>query len=179
MPKRHLRCAGRMNQRTVPFHVLAPVALALLAGCTLSACSSAPDGSSTSSPSADSAAERALAYGACLRDAGFDVSDDDLVAGRLAIPDGADPEAFARASDACDATSAAAHDGAGAAEESAEPLDLGPGFVRCVRDAGFPDFPDEPEAQAAFEPADPAGYDRVWADCAEAAGAGPETIGGE
>lgn len=157
-----------------PLHrtLLAAAAL-LVVGGTLAGCSasggtsgtSGPTGGATASAKATtSAKDRSLAINACLRDKGYDVSDErvsDSGSG-FSIPEGADQDRFLADSEECagDAPGSAA---AGAAS-GAQVQDLGPAFAKCVREGGFDDFPDDPEAQAEYTPIDAHGYQ----ECVEA-----------
>lgn len=163
-----------MNTTTKPTtgRLSTVLATALLAAGALTACT--PGGSVApgdhTDPSAGDLRERAVAEGACLREKGFEVSDDDLAAGRIAVPDGADAEAFSAASVEC--AQAVGGRGAGAAQGPATPLSFGPEIASCVRDAGFPDFPDDPDAQADYQPRDEHGYGAAVARCAAEHGGG-------
>lgn len=145
-----------------PLHrtLLAAAAL-LVVGGSLAGCSASGGTSDPSGPTGGattSAKDRSLAINACLRDKGYDVSDDRVSDSGVgfSIPEGADQDRFLADSEECagDAPGSAA---AGAAS-GAQVQDLGPAFAKCVREGGFADFPDDPEAQAGYTPTDEHGY---------------------
>lgn len=157
---------SRASTRTRTRFAVAVAAL-LLAPAILTACSSdKPD--SAPSPERDTAS----AFFSCMRDKGYDVPDPtaDQKSVSLEVPDGVDPSQYRDDMAGCAKSS-------GAGDAAAQPL---PGAgkewektVSCVREHGFPDFPDDMDAAASFAPADTSTYEDVLETCStgEAAGA--------
>jgi len=120
---------------------LTAAALALtaaLAGCTAAGPGPAT-GADASSGAGTSAAAR---IGSCLRDAGFDVDDDDFAPGVAGmVPPGAEGAALADAAERCrDEAGVTSGPPTGAEAEELQQLRLG--VAACMRESGWPDFPD-------------------------------------
>lgn len=116
------------------------IALVLAAPLLLSACST----SSTSSPTvAETASGLGAKWGACMRDAGFDVqdpSDAEVQQGLFRVPEGADEESFGEQSGRC--SEAAGVERADSSQEQ----DWARQYARvadCIRERGFDDFPEQ------------------------------------
>ncbi|PZE86219.1 hypothetical protein [Curtobacterium sp. MCBD17_032] len=147
----------------------ARVVLALLLVPTLlTGCSSAPHDdtrppiSDSPSPSAASAAE----VGACMRDRGHDVDDSQFAESggsraQVSVPEGVDPDRWVADLDACS--------GGAADAPAAEPVPGWDALTRkaaaCIRDGGFPDYPDGMEDQRRWKPSDTDAFDRVAQEC--------------
>lgn len=119
--------------------------VALGAALLLAACASAPDASDAAdAPTPGTGYSAAL--GSCLRDAGHDVDDADLVPGVVAVPDGVDPESYMADFDRCRGELPPELGGGAPPEVSADDVaarqEAGLAIARCVREAGFPDFAD-------------------------------------
>lgn len=141
------------------FLVLAGV----LAGCS----AAAPDPASSSSGPARSSAAHAVA--SCMRDAGYDVTDDDYrffptdgdIHDRQDVLDECtkehDPETARQAEEA---------------QNDPEYLAIQVKVGKCMREAGYADFPDTArEADAYSPPAGDSAFNGVRAKCFERAGA--------
>lgn len=147
-------------------------ALALLAGALLlpallTACSAEPDhGAASDGP----AAPGGTALASCMRDQGYDMEDPSSGQLSLSPPDGVDADQWREALVSCSGSgSAGAGDG-----QAAQPMPGMDGMARalgeCVRDAGYDDYPDEAEEQAAYTPSgDTATFESVQQTCSDEA----------
>lgn len=141
----------------------------LLAPALLTACSSggASGGDSTPTPKADSAST----LFSCMRDKGYDMPDP--APGQRGInlekPDGVDQDQFNADFDSC----ASKEIGAGTSNKAKAVDPNSPEWkktVSCVRDKGFGDFPDDPEALTKYEPSDEAAFTDAMDACSASAG---------
>ncbi|WP_407319665.1 hypothetical protein UQW22_04380 [Isoptericola halotolerans] len=122
---RRAACAG----------TLAWLLAAVLTGCA----TEADDGT----PGRDGGGASDVAQvGSCLRDAGFEVDDDALVAGVLAPPDGADPAEYETVLRECAEGTALALEDAPSGEELATIQAQLLEYVTCLRELGYTDIPD-------------------------------------
>ncbi|WP_420363637.1 hypothetical protein AABM26_04685 [Curtobacterium aetherium] len=131
---------------------------ALLVPVLLAGCSTGP---SPSAPSSPSPAVAPADVGACLREHGYAVEDPGPGT-PSAVPDGVDPDTFAEDL----ATCSGGPGGAGDAPESV--LVPEPGHdaaVACIREQGYPDYPDTLADQRRYEPADQDTFDQVVDRC--------------
>lgn len=116
-------------------------AVALIGATLLGGCSTAPHEESGGT-AADGPTTVAAKWGACMRDAGFpvdDPSEEALRSGVTSAPQGVDQERFAEAADTC-AQQAGVERADGAAEdEHARQYEA---VGSCIRDHGYPDFPE-------------------------------------
>lgn len=116
--------------------LLLPLALA---GCSTNAGDDAGSESTTTSA-------RAASWGACMRDAGFqieDPTDEQLSSGVERIPADADRSAFERASSTCRGDSAETDSAAAPSQaEKDQYIQDALDFAQCMRDNGVDDFPD-------------------------------------
>lgn len=157
---------NRATDRTA--RTAAVLLLALVAvPATLSACASTPSQPDPSSTTASSTSWTA-AMGSCLRDAGHDVADSDLVEGVIAAPDGVEPEAYMADFDACSAAlpeSLGGGDHRPSEQDVAEAQESGLKVAQCVRDAGFTDFADPVDGQFPFMSTEETPESRAFFDC--------------
>lgn len=140
------------------------LATVLLAAGALTACSSGsagPDTAGSTTSAEDRAREQSLANAKCLRDKGYDVSDEEITSGHFSIPDGADPDEYLKADEECSAEDR----GAGDAQGPATPFGFGPEVATCLRDAGFADYPDEPASQGEYVPQDEDAFVTALDEC--------------
>ena len=166
---------GRSGTGTMRKHGAVTAALAglavlpvLLAGCSGGG---GGDGAGpTASPSAAADTRPSAAeLGDCMRDKGYDVDDSEVGGSgtgggaRLAVPEGVDPAKWSDDLIAC-----AGSTGAGEAP-AAQPIPGNDELLRktaaCIRDGGFPDYPDDLEDRRRWEPGDADAFDRVARDC--------------
>ncbi|WP_420363638.1 hypothetical protein AABM26_04690 [Curtobacterium aetherium] len=128
-------------------HLLAAVALAAALPFTLVACSQgSPDAASTSA-SSDGIGAR---WGSCMRDAGFEVQDPDddaLRSGTVTSPQGADQEAFTTAAQTCSKQVGVTGADSAQKQEWARQYEA---VAACVRENGYPDFPEQPDGGINF-----------------------------
>lgn len=141
--------------------VLATVLLAAGALTACSAGSDAPDAAGGTTSAGGSQREKLLANAKCLRDKGYDVSDEQFTSGRFSIPEGADPDEYQKASAECSAKNRSAGD----AQGQATPFGFGPEVAACLRDSGFADYPDDPGAQGEYVPQDGDGFGAALGKC--------------
>lgn len=138
----------------------------LLAGCTGTA------GTTTSPTSATSrsAAPDAGAVGDCMRSKGYDFDDDELGIGgggssaKVSAPDGVDAQRWATDLLGCSGVDERAGAG-GAATAAPGSAEAERKTVACIRDNGFPDYPDGDDERRSYRPADQDAFDRVAQDC--------------
>lgn len=150
------------------------VSTALLVPALLSACSSAPDGPTPVGTDAAPASSEAARVGQCVRDAGYDVEDDDFsTPGSYRQPAGLSADeldAYAETvADCASGTSLAPPSRPGGGQGAdRQLLDL----AACLRDAGYPDAEDPVDGVWRPDPdhqGDPA-YDEATATCAAEVG---------
>ncbi len=140
------------------------LATALLAAGALTACSSGsdtPDSGESTTSAENRVRENMLATAKCLRDKGFNVSDQDMADGKLAVPDGADADAYMKAMAECSPK----NPGTGQAQGPATPLGFDAKVATCLRGAGFTDFPDDPGSQGEYVPQDEDGFSEALDKC--------------
>lgn len=129
----------------------------LLSGCS----AGGPPAPTDSASGVGDPRERASAIFGCLRDKGYDVADPE--GNQLSIPDGVDPDQYGKDLNAC------AHSvpGGPAGEAVAAPpsAEESAAFARCIREGGFPDFPDDIEAQAEYTTGDEKGLEERYDHC--------------
>lgn len=119
----------------------------VVAGCS----SAAPEGDASTDDKGTGSSDVAQ-VGACLRDAGFDVNDDELVAGVLAPPEGADVAEYEEALRNCaEGTSLAPEDAPDGDEMAAVQAQLLE-YVACLRDLGYTDIPDPVDGELDLPP---------------------------
>jgi hypothetical protein len=151
----------------------------LLVPALLTGCSAPPRDESrppaTGMPSAASAAS-AAEVGACMRDRGHDVDDSQFAesggsSAQVSVPPGVDADRWTADLIACSGGVADAP----AAQPAPGQDELGREAAACIRDGGFPDYPDGIEDQRRWKPTDPDAFDRVAKDCdAKVFGVGAE-----
>lgn len=156
------------SHRSVSARWAVATTLAALAGGLLAGCSS-PSHEGTSSAGND----RGTALTACLREKGYDVPDPDRGGGggRASVPEGVDPAQYERDMASCAEESAP--DGAGqaeAAQEAPGSKELHREVAACLRDNGFTDYPDDPDAARNWKPSDERAFETAVATCEDAAG---------
>jgi len=162
------RPPGGRRRRSARARV-ALVGLALLAApLGLAACSSAAPASDASS-SAVAAGSWSSEMGSCLRDAGYDVADADLVEGVVAAPEGVDADSYADDVETCRSELPAGmgggeHEGP-SADDVAALRESGLEVAQCVRDAGFPDFADPVDGDFGMMSVEETPENRAFWDC--------------
>ncbi|MBT1672682.1 hypothetical protein [Curtobacterium flaccumfaciens] len=135
----------------------------LLVGCS----DATPDGDTTT---VAGGAAPGVALAECLRDRGYDMPDPGADGGsmQLGAPDGVDPEQYQDDLKGCLDDSAAAGDA-----QAAQPIpgseEIARKTAECLREQGFPDYPDDQEAQARYQPDDQSAFDEVAGPCSDAA----------
>jgi hypothetical protein len=154
--------------------VVAVLAGVLLVPGLLTACSSTPhDDSASSGGSSSGGASKnsgAVELASCMRDKGYDMEDPSSSGGlQLSPPDGVDADQWRTDLVACTG------DGKGAGEaQVAKPLpgmeDMARDMAECMRENGFPDYPDDSGDQVGYQPSgDESTYDDVSQTCGEKA----------
>lgn len=135
----------------------------LLVGCS----DAAPDDDTTT---AAGGAAPGVALAECLRERGYDMPDPGSGGGsmQLSAPDGADPEQYQEDLKGCLDDSAVAGD-AQAAQPMPGSEEIARKTAECLRGQGFPDYPDDQDAQARFEPDDQQAFDEAAGTCTDAA----------
>jgi len=135
----------------------------LLVGCS----DTAPDDDTTT---AAGGAAPGVALAECMRDRGYDMPDPGTGGGsmQLSAPDGVDPEQYQEDLTGCLDDSAAAGD-AQAAQPMPGSEEIARKTAECLREQGFPDFPDDQEAQNRFQPDDQEAFDEAAHTCTDAA----------
>ena len=135
----------------------------LLVGCS----DTAPDDDTTT---AAGSAAPGVALAECMRDRGYDMPDPGTGGGsmQLSAPDGVDPEQYQRDLKGCLDDSAAAGD-AQAAQPMPGSEEIARKTAECLREQGFPDYPDDQDAQMRFQPDDQQAFDDAAGPCTEAA----------
>ncbi|PZF33004.1 hypothetical protein [Curtobacterium sp. MCPF17_051] len=135
----------------------------LLVGCS----DTAPDDDTTT---AAGGAAPGVALAECMRDRGYDMPDPGTGGGamQLSAPDGVDPEQYQEDLKGCLDDSAAAGD-AQAAQPMPGSEEIARKTAECLREQGFPDFPDDQEAQSRFQPDDREAFDEAAGTCTDAA----------
>ena len=141
-----------MTRQSTTLSVAALVVLA--APLTLAGCASSDPGPSSSSTT--SASSWSAAMGSCLRDEGYDVDDSDVVEGVVAPPPGVDQDAYLADWETCRTglpREIRGDDDEPSPDDVAAAQEAGLKVAQCVRDAGFPDFPDP--VDGSFPPLSP------------------------
>lgn len=135
----------------------------LLVGCS----DTAPDDDTTT---AAGGAAPGVTLAECMRDRGYDMPDPGSGGGsmQLSAPDGVDPEQYQEDLKGCLDDSAAAGD-AQAAQPMPGSEEIARKTAECLREQGFPDFPDDQEAQNRFQPDDQEAFDEAAHTCTDAA----------
>jgi len=135
----------------------------LLVGCS----DAAPNDDTTT---AAGGAAPGVALAECLRDRGYDMPDPGTggESMQLSAPDGVDPEQYQDDLKGCLDDSAAAGD-AQAAQPMPGSEEIARKTAECLRGQGFPDYPDDQDAQARFEPDDQEAFDEAAGTCTDAA----------
>ncbi|MBF4614073.1 hypothetical protein [Curtobacterium sp. VKM Ac-1376] len=148
--------------------LMSAAAAVVLLPLLLVGCSDATPDDDTATAAGGAAPGVALAE--CLRDRGYDMPDPGTGGGsmQLSAPDGVDPEQYQEDLKGCVDDSAAAGDAQGAqpipgSEEIARKT------AECLREQGFPDYPDDQEAQARYQPDDQSAFDEAAGPCSDAA----------
>ncbi|WIB78061.1 hypothetical protein DEJ28_02890 [Curtobacterium sp. MCPF17_002] len=149
--------------------LLSAAAVVVLLPGLLAACSS---GSPESDPSKAAAGkDKGDSVSECMRGKGYDMDD---AAGtgsgnsmQLSVPDGVDKEQWSADFEKCMGPVSGAGDSGGATD--AKP---GPGqakkekkFLQCVRENGFADYPDDPDARGTYQPDDENAFHDVMDTC--------------
>ena len=134
----------------------------LLVGCS----DAAPNDDTT----AAGGAAPGVALAECMRDRGYDMPDPGTGGGsmQLSAPDGVDPEQYQEDLKGCLDDSAAAGD-AKAAQPMPGSEEIARKTAECLREQGFPDYPDDQDAQMRFQPDDQQAFDDAAGPCTEAA----------
>lgn len=138
---------------------------ALLLPTILTACS-------TAAPTDDKTRAGGGANGvaACMRDKGYDMQDQSSSASsaQVSVPDGVDAETWKRDLASCVGS------GEGFRAGDAKPAEQAPGArqkslesAKCLRDAGFTDYPDDEAHQAEYQPDDDAAFTEAAKACDE------------
>ncbi|PZE91427.1 hypothetical protein DEJ00_06330 [Curtobacterium sp. MCLR17_039] len=135
----------------------------LLVGCS----DAAPNDDTTT---AAGGAAPGVALAECLRDRGYDMPDPGTggESMQLSAPDGVDPEQYQEDLKGCLDDSAAAGD-AQAAQPMPGSEEIARKTAECLRGQGFPDYPDDQDAQARFEPDDQEAFNEAAGTCTDAA----------
>ncbi|UXZ58290.1 hypothetical protein [Curtobacterium sp. Arg-1] len=135
----------------------------LLVGCS----DPAPDDDATT---ASGGAAPGVALAECMRDRGYDMPDPGTGGGsmQLSAPDGVDPEQYQDDLKGCLDDSAAAGD-AQAAQPMPGTEEIARRTAECLREQGFPDYPDDQDAQMRFQPDDQQAFDEAAGPCTDAA----------
>jgi hypothetical protein len=135
----------------------------LLVGCS----DAAPNDDTTT---AAGGAAPGVALAECLRDRGYDMPDPGTggESMQLSAPDGVDPEQYHEDLKGCLDDSAAAGD-AQAAQPMPGSEEIARKTAECLRGQGFPDYPDDQDAQARFEPDDQEAFNEAAGTCTDAA----------
>lgn len=128
----------------------------LLVGCS----DTAPDDDTTT---AAGGAAPGVALAECMPDPGTGGG-----SMQLSAPDGVDPEQYQDDLKGCLDDSAAAGD-AQAAQPMPGSEEIARKTAECLREQGFPDFPDDQEAQNRFQPDDQEAFDEAAGTCTDAA----------
>jgi|GEM_PF-1903122 len=129
----------------------------------------APDDDATT---ASGGAAPGVALAECMRDRGYDMPDPGTGTGggsmQLSAPDGVDPEQYQDDLKGCLDDSAAAGD-AQAAQPMPGTEEIARRTAECLREQGFPDYPDDQDAQMRFQPDDQQAFDEAAGPCTDAA----------
>lgn len=156
-----------MTTRNTVTTVLA-AALLLVAPLSLTACSgpTPADGATA----ADTARGIGAKWGACMRDAGFDVedpSDAQVSSGVVSAPQGADQQAFQRQAATCSEQQGVERQDSSEQQKWAREYEQ---VASCIRDHGFEDYPAQRPGALDLNPesypraAEP-GFERAVQDC--------------
>lgn len=135
----------------------------LLGGCS----DASPDADRTA---ASGGAAPGVALAECMRDRGYDMPDPGTGGGsmQLSAPDGVDPEQYQEDLKGCLDDSAVAGD-AQAAHPMPGSAEIARKTAECLREQGFPGYPDDQDAQMRFQPDDQQAFDDAAGPCTEAA----------
>ncbi|ROP74819.1 hypothetical protein [Curtobacterium sp. PhB115] len=145
---------------------LAAVVLACSLSFGLTACS----GPSEADTVAETANGVGAKYGACMRDAGFDIQDPDdaaLESGAVQAPADADQDAFQKAMRAC--RKAAGVQGSSNADQQKWARETAK-VASCIRDNGYPDFPEQKPGMLdalGYERGREPGFEKALRSCTE------------
>ncbi|WP_144710021.1 hypothetical protein [Curtobacterium pusillum] len=146
---------------------LVALATLLLLPGALTACSGGtPDDHETKPAGAGAGATTA----SCMRDKGYDMDDPSTSDGgmKVSIPDGVDKEQWQEDMDAC-----LGDDGGAGGSGMAKPapgVDAKSGQVaKCIRDAGFSDYPDDMDARSKYRAADQDAFETAAQECSDEA----------
>ncbi len=146
-------------------NVIAVSSTVLLASVLLVGCSGTAG--STSRPSDPSArADAGVAIAECMRGKGHEYEDPAQGdTAEVAIPDGVDAAAYSRDLDACIAEHG--DHSAGDAQEAPDAREKAVESAQCIRERGFPDFPDDQDGQRRYRPSDQQIFDSAAKACDE------------
>jgi hypothetical protein len=107
--------------------------------------------------------------GSCLRDAGYDVEDADLVQGVVAAPAGVDADSYVDDFETCRSELPAGMGGGDQEGPSADDIaalqESGLKVAQCVRDAGFPDFADPVDGDFGMMSTEQTPENQAFFDC--------------
>jgi len=148
--------------------LMSAAAAAVLLPLLLVGCSDTASDDDTTTASGGAAPGVALAE--CMRDRGYDMPDPGTGGGsmQLSAPDGVDPEQYQEDLKGCLDDSAAAGD-AKAAQPMPGSEEIARKTAECLREQGFPDYPDDQDAQMRFQPDDQQAFDDAAGPCTDAA----------
>ncbi|QKS86516.1 hypothetical protein [Curtobacterium flaccumfaciens] len=148
--------------------LMSAAAAAVLLPLLLVGCSDTASDDDTTTASGGAAPGVALAE--CMRDRGYDMPDPGTGGGsmQLSAPDGVDPEQYQEDLKGCLDDSAAAGD-AQAAQPMPGSEEIARKTAECLREQGFPDYPDDQDAQMRFQPDDQQAFDDAAGPCTDAA----------
>lgn len=144
---------------------IALAASVLLLPVALTACASAPAGDDETT---SAGGRNALA--ACMRDKGYDMTDQSSggSSSEIAVPDGVDPDAWKRDLASCIGSTGGFEAGeVQQAEEMPGSREKRVEVAECIRDAGFEDYPDDPERAADYRADDEAAFTEAAKACDE------------
>ncbi|NQX22368.1 hypothetical protein [Curtobacterium sp. VKM Ac-2852] len=148
--------------------LMSAAAAAVLLPLLLVGCSDTASDDDTTTAAGGAAPGVALAE--CMRDRGYDMPDPGTGGGsmQLSAPDGVDPEQYQEDLKGCLDDSAAAGD-AQAAQPMPGSEEIARKTAECLREQGFPDYPDGQDAQMRFQPDDQQAFDDAAGPCTDAA----------
>jgi len=148
--------------------LMSAAAAAVLLPLLLVGCSDTASDDDTTTAAGGAAPGVALAE--CMRDRGYDMPDPGTGGGsmQLSAPDGVDPEQYQEDLKGCLDDSAAAGD-AKAAQPMPGSEEIARKTAECLREQGFPDYPDDQDAQMRFQPDDQQAFDDAAGPCTDAA----------
>jgi len=148
--------------------LMSAAAAAVLLPLLLVGCSDTASDDDTTTAAGSAAPGVALAE--CMRDRGYDMPDPGTGGGsmQLSAPDGVDPEQYQEDLKGCLDDSAASGD-AQAAQPMPGSEEIARETAECLREQGFPDYPDDQDAQMRFQPDDQQAFDDAAGPCTDAA----------